>query len=432
MKKWTLLCILLTALLAAGCACAASSGTCGDSLTWYLDDSGTLTVSGTGVMQDYRSDLDPVNALALPDAPWAGEKQKITAAVIQPGVYGIGDCAFSGCAALKQVTVPEGTARIGAEAFRDCAALKSVTLPASVMYLGNMAFQGCAALEQIALPEGVVYLGIAAFSECPALKSAALPEGMEEIPDYAFSGCSALERLILPESLLRAGRGAFPADGVKSVYYAGTKTQAQQITGPEEEKGILAKSSWHYGYGHNTAKITAQPEDAAVSAAGETAAAEVKATGDGLTYQWYVKDPGQEKFSKSSVTAAKYSVALKESSDGRQLYCVVSDQYGNSVKSKTVTLRIMKPLAITVQPSNARVKKAGDTAEVSVTATGDGLTYQWYLKDPGKTDYKASSVQKAVYSTSLTAAKDGRMLYCVITDAYGNQVQTRTVRLSIE
>ena len=32
---------------------AATSGTCGDNLTWTLDDSGTLTISGTGEMYEY-------------------------------------------------------------------------------------------------------------------------------------------------------------------------------------------------------------------------------------------------------------------------------------------------------------------------------------------------------------------------------------------
>ena len=32
---------------------AASSGTCGENLTWKLDDEGTLTISGTGDMTNY-------------------------------------------------------------------------------------------------------------------------------------------------------------------------------------------------------------------------------------------------------------------------------------------------------------------------------------------------------------------------------------------
>lgn len=33
----------------------SSDGTCGDNLTWTLDDAGTLTISGTGAMTNYSS-----------------------------------------------------------------------------------------------------------------------------------------------------------------------------------------------------------------------------------------------------------------------------------------------------------------------------------------------------------------------------------------
>ena len=33
-------------------ASAAESGTCGENLTWTLDDEGTLTISGTGAMDN--------------------------------------------------------------------------------------------------------------------------------------------------------------------------------------------------------------------------------------------------------------------------------------------------------------------------------------------------------------------------------------------
>ncbi len=74
--------------------------------------------------------------------------------------------------------------------------------------------------------------------------------------------------------------------------------------------------------------------------AGSTAAFTVEAVGDGLTYQWWVKNRTASKFSRSSVTSAAYSVTLTEANSGRQLYCVVTDAYGNTVQTNTVTMRI--------------------------------------------------------------------------------------------
>jgi uncharacterized protein YkwD len=68
----------------------------------------------------------------------------------------------------------------------------------------------------------------------------------------------------------------------------------------------------------------------------------VEATGEGLTYQWYIRNPGKEKFGKSSVTSATYSCKVSETTDGREAYCVITDTYGNSVQSETVTITMIK------------------------------------------------------------------------------------------
>ena len=43
---------------------------------------------------------------------------------------------------------------------------------------------------------------------------------------------------------------------------------------------------------------------------------------------------------KASVTKAPYSVEMSGSVNGRQLYCVVKDAYGNSVKTDIVTINL--------------------------------------------------------------------------------------------
>ena len=173
------------------------------------------------------------------------------------------------------------------------------------------------------------------------------------------------------------------------------------------------------------ASITAQPQSAA-AAEGKIAKTTVKASGDGLKYQWYIKNPGKEKFGKSSVTSASYSCKMSETTDGRQAYCVITDKYGNTVKSKTVTLYMGNPAKITTQPKNA-VATEGKTAKTTVKASGDGITYTWYIKNPGKEKFGKSSVTSATYSCKMSETTDGRKAYCVITDKYGTSVKTETV-----
>ncbi|MBR2520698.1 MAG: hypothetical protein IKE62_00770, partial [Oscillospiraceae bacterium] len=153
-------------------------------------------------------------------------------------------------------------------------------------------------------------------------------------------------------------------------------------------------------------------------------------TGDGLSYTWYVKDPGANRFSKSSTATKTYSVNLTAARSGRQLYCVVSDVHGSSFTTNTVTLRIGDELELVSQPVDY-YGPAGSRASATVEAKGDGLTYTWYVKDPGAKRFSVSSTATKTYSVNLTAARNGRQLYCVVFDAYGNAVTTVTVSLNI-
>ena len=74
---------------------------------------------------------------------------------------------------------------------------------------------------------------------------------------------------------------------------------------------------------------------------GVKAVVTLTATGDGLTYEWYYKNGDVAKFRKTtSFTGNTYSVKMNEERADRQVYCVITDKYGNSVKSDTVTLKM--------------------------------------------------------------------------------------------
>ena len=87
------------------------------------------------------------------------------------------------------------------------------------------------------------------------------------------------------------------------------------------------------------ASITTQPKTVTVKK-NATAKVTVKAKGDGLKYTWYIKNEGAKKYSKSSVTKSTYSVKMTSKVKNRLVYVVVKDQYGNTVKSSTVRLKM--------------------------------------------------------------------------------------------
>ncbi len=72
----------------------------------------------------------------------------------------------------------------------------------------------------------------------------------------------------------------------------------------------------------------------------------MKAEGQGLKYQWYFKKPGGKSFGKPSITTATYSYTMTAAKSGRQVYCVITDKWGNRVKTDVVTLFMVKPVAM--------------------------------------------------------------------------------------
>lgn len=110
---------------------------------------------------------------------------------------------------------------------------------------------------------------------------------------------------------------------------------------------------------------------------------------------------------------------------------MVRDKYGNIQSSRTITLTVATAVKITAGPTSVRVSKAGDTASTRVTAVGDELTYQWYEKLPSASSFTMSSVTTATYSTSVTAARSGMQVYCVVKDKYNRTATSDEVTLYI-
>ena len=269
---------------------AATSGTCGDNLTWTLDDNGTLTISGSGAMANYSEESF---------VPWRGRSVKTV--VIESSVTSIGDrafykCsslesitipdsvtsieryAFAGCSSLTSITIPAGVTTIGYKAFyntayynddskwengvlyinnhiiaaktdvtsitikpetrtiavavfRGCSDLKSITIPNSVAIIGDYAFYECSSLTSITIPNSVAIIGDSAFYKCSSLISITIPDSVTSIERYAFAGCSSLTSITIPDSVTTIGAVAFgDCSSLTDVYYSGTEEDWNKIS----------------------------------------------------------------------------------------------------------------------------------------------------------------------------------------------------------
>ena len=175
-----------------------------------------------------------------------------------------------------------------------------------------------------------------------------------------------------------------------------------------------------------TPKITVQPTTA-YAKSGAVVSTTVKAVGEELTYTWYVKNYGASSYVKSSNTTATYSCKMDSTTKNRNVYCVITDRYGHKLYTNIVRLRMAA--TITTQPTSQTVS-AGSTAKTTVKAVGDGLTYTWYIKNPGQTSYSKSKVTTNYYSCTMSSSISGRKVYCVVTDQYGKTATSNVVTLS--
>ena len=183
-RKITILTIaFLSSMLMYANAFAAATGRCGDSITWTLDDSGNLTLSGSGEMWNNGYD----------DSPF--KDYEIRKATVKYGITSIGESAFLGCRGMTELTLPNSVTSIGGNAFEGCSGLTELILPNSVTSIGDFAFRGCRGLTELTLPSSVTSIGESAFSGCSGLTELTLPNSVTSIGNYAFSDCSGLEKI---------------------------------------------------------------------------------------------------------------------------------------------------------------------------------------------------------------------------------------------
>ena len=178
------------------------TGVCGDDLTWTLNGSGVLTISGTGNMYDFSYYYEPM-------IPWADHLEEIKSVVVEEGAASIGNFAFSNAANLTSVTLPDTLTLIGESAFRNCGQLADVVWSENLVEVKGFAFMNCTALTSADLGQKVELIGNSAFYGCSGLKEVNLGEILQGINTLAFSGCTSLTEISMPDTVVALGTDVF-------------------------------------------------------------------------------------------------------------------------------------------------------------------------------------------------------------------------------
>ncbi len=104
-----------------------------------------------------------------------------------------------------------------------------------------------------------------------------------------------------------------------------------------------------------------------------------------------------------------------------------------SIVISAISLANCAPLLMAI-PTSA-FDKAGATADFSIKAQGEGLTYQWQVSSSNGERWGNTSLAGNKTTTlTLTAAAnyDGRLYRCIVTDKNGKTVTSNAAKLSIE
>ena len=201
-----------------------TSGSCGADAQWKLNTRGTLTISGSGKMEDlYGETFVP-----------SYYQSKVKKVVIQNGITRIGGAAFFELSNLKEAVIPESVTEIGYQAFAFCG-MSDIVIPASVITIEEGAFtsdnlksisvnadsKSFTSVDDVLFSKDKTVL--VAYPGGKAAESYSIPEGTQKIGIMAFEMQSNPESVIIPASVDYIGEQAFGWMGkkLKSIYFKG-------------------------------------------------------------------------------------------------------------------------------------------------------------------------------------------------------------------
>ena len=226
------------------------------SLKWRVDfETGTLTVSGYGLMSDYDYSNLPT---------WTEMyRGKIKNIVISDGITSIGSFAFYTLSNAVSVSIPGSVKTIGDHSFA-ASGLTSVVIPNGVSSIGLDAFNQCNSLKSAVISGSVEYILDRAFIHCQHLSDLIIENGVRNIDNCVFMNDKDLKSVVIPASVTHIGEEAFgytPSSDRLPIIISGVKYSEAQRYADENSIPFLPIDQTEPPT--TTAPITTVPETTA-------------------------------------------------------------------------------------------------------------------------------------------------------------------------
>ncbi|MBQ4397325.1 MAG: leucine-rich repeat protein [Clostridia bacterium] len=411
--------------------------------------------------------------------------------------------AFTECTALESVILPATVTEIQTTFSPNAnLSSLTLDVNAPLASLTDGFAQGCAKLESFVIPNRVPRVGSFTFADCTSLREITIGRGVTEIGEYAFVNCTSLKQVhymgsadewntlcyhigegndaLLNASVTFAETVSIPDEPPVSLSITSLPCKTVYVVGqPFEPDGLMVLLHYANGatrqlidgfaytpmafdttgtqtvtvsYENLTAtfpvriieppRIITQPYDG-IGSNGSLVKFSIEAVGEGLTYQWqkgqYAGDEG-DYWTNIDSTDSFCRYELRHSNyNPIYLRCIVADQYGNRVISRTINL--LTGFAISTQPSSSKTGDFGQplTYQCSANAYGN-LTYQWQLSSDKKSwqsvpadcvvnEDLSNQFIRSSCTLTLTEQNVGQYLRCVVSDSQGHTATSQTVRL---
>lgn len=198
---------------------------------------------------------------------------------VKNGTRVLADYAFSECAKMSSVSLPESLKSIGCESFEKCTGLTTLSCPDGLETINSWSFSECTNLKTISLNDNLTYLCSTSFSKTAFSQNTSnwengilyideylinsdsnlsenpiVKKGTKLIASGAFSNKYNMKSITLPLSIKFINYEAFSGtEKLQSVYYEGTQDQRAKINiYDSEHDGFnrgnkrLLNAKWYY------------------------------------------------------------------------------------------------------------------------------------------------------------------------------------------